>query len=75
LTYVFVFVRICTSLTEQDIRTNYVTPAIQGSGWYMAIQVREEITFTAGRLKVRGRLVARGEPKRADFKASAFAGW
>jgi hypothetical protein len=47
------------SLTEQDIRTKYVTPALAKSGWDITMQVREAITFTAGRVKVRGRLVAR----------------
>jgi type I restriction enzyme R subunit len=31
------------------------------------MQVREEVTFTAGRIKVRGKLVARGKSKRADY--------
>lgn len=30
-------------------------------------QVREQVTFTAGRIIVRGKLTARGESKRADF--------
>jgi type I restriction enzyme R subunit len=55
------------SLTEQDIRTKFVTPAIKSSGWDINTQLREEVTFTAGRIKVRGKLVARGKPKRADY--------
>ena len=30
-------------------------------------QIREEVTFTAGRVIVRGKLVARGTKKRADY--------
>ena len=30
-------------------------------------QIREEVTFTKGRITVRGKLVARGEGKRADY--------
>ena len=30
-------------------------------------QIREEVTFTAGRVIVRGKLVARGKSKRADY--------
>jgi type I restriction enzyme R subunit len=55
------------ALTEQDIRTKFVTPAIKNAGWDTTIQMREEVTFTAGRIKVRGKLVARGKPKRADY--------
>jgi type I restriction enzyme R subunit len=55
------------SLSEQDIRTKFITPAIVKSGWDIQTQLREEVTFTAGRIKVRGKLVARGKPKRADY--------
>jgi len=55
------------SLSERDICTKFVTPAIEHAGWDVQSQIREEVTFTAGRIKVRGRLVARGKPKRADY--------
>ncbi|MFX0200627.1 MAG: EcoAI/FtnUII family type I restriction enzme subunit R [Candidatus Hodarchaeota archaeon] len=55
------------ALSEQDIRTKFVTPAIHKAGWDVHTQLREEVTFTAGRIKVRGKLVARGKPKRADY--------
>jgi type I restriction enzyme R subunit len=55
------------ALSEQDIRTKFVTPAIKKAGWNVQTQVREEVTFTAGRIKVRGKLVARGKTKRADY--------
>ena len=55
------------ALSEQDIRTKFVTPAIQQAGWDIQIQVREEVTFTAGRIQVRGKLVSRGKTKRADY--------
>ena len=54
-------------LTETDIRTKFITPALRGAGWDEMTQLREEVTFTAGRIKVRGKLVARGKPKRADY--------
>ena len=38
-------------LSEQDIRTKYITPAIIASGWDLHTQIREEVTFTAGRIK------------------------
>jgi len=55
------------SLSERDIRTKFLTPAIVLAGWDIQTQVREGVTFTAGRIKVRGRLVARGKSKRADY--------
>jgi len=54
-------------LTEQEIRTRYITPAIQAAGWDTFSQVREEVSFTKGRIIVRGKLVTRGQAKRADY--------
>ena len=55
------------SLSERDICTKFVTPAIEKAGWDVLTQLQEEVTFTAGRIKVRGKLVARGKSKRADY--------
>ena len=54
------------ALTEQDIRTKYISPALDRAGWDLE-QVREEVTFTDGRIYVRGKLHTRGEKKRADY--------
>jgi type I restriction enzyme, R subunit len=55
------------SLTERDICTKYITPAITGAGWDNATQIREEVYFTAGRIYVKGRLTARGTASKADY--------
>ncbi len=55
------------SLSERDICTKFVTPAIVQAGWDLHSQIREEISFTAGRVIVRGKLVSRGTAKRADY--------
>jgi type I restriction enzyme R subunit len=55
------------SLSERDICTQYITPAIVLAGWNLQRQVREEVTFTAGKIIVRGRLHTRGARKRADY--------
>lgn len=55
------------SLTERDICTKFVLPAIKSAGWDMMLQVREEVFFTKGRITVRGKLVARGNAKKADI--------
>ena len=54
-------------LTETDIRTKFITPALRGAGWDEMSQLREEVNFTDGRITVRGRLVSRGKRKRADY--------
>jgi type I restriction enzyme R subunit len=56
-------------LTEADIRTKFITPALVGAGgtWNVMTQVREEIYFTKGRVIVRGKTVKRGEAKKADY--------
>jgi type I restriction enzyme R subunit len=54
-------------LSERDICTKYITPAIEAAGWDLHTQVREEVTFTQGRVILRGKLVSRGERKRADY--------
>ena len=55
------------SLTEQDIRTKFITPAILEAGWDRMTQMREDVRLTDGRINVRGRLVSRGKSKRADY--------
>jgi type I restriction enzyme R subunit len=55
------------SLSERDICTKHITPALQQAGWDSLRQIREEFTFTAGRVIVRGKLHTRGKKKRADY--------
>ncbi len=54
-------------LTERDICTKFITPALERSGWDIQLQVLEEFAFTHGRIYVKGKLTARGEQKRADY--------
>lgn len=56
-----------TPLSERDVCTKLITPAVERVGWDIQSQVREEVSLTAGRVMVRGRLVARGTAKRADY--------
>jgi len=55
------------SLSERDICTKYITPAIEQAGWDKHTQFLEEVSFTAGKIIVRGKLHARGTAKRADY--------
>ncbi len=55
------------TLTERDICTKFILPAVKRAGWDEMLQVREEVYFTKGRIIVRGKLVTRGKAKKADF--------
>src|ERR1700719_482119 len=55
------------ALSERDICTKFITPALRKAGWDEMLQIREEVGFTKGRIIVRGRLVTRGQAKRADY--------
>ena len=54
-------------LSERDICTKFITPALRRTGWDEMTQIREEVSFTKGRIIVRGKLVSRGKAKRADY--------
>jgi len=54
-------------LSERDICTKFITPALAESGWNIQKQIREEVSFTDGRIHVRGNMSMRGKRKRADY--------
>ena len=55
------------TLSERDVSTKSITPALRNAGWDKMLQIREEVSFTEGRIIVRGKLVSRGQGKRADY--------
>ena len=55
------------SLSERDICSKFITPAIIEAGWDGIKQLLEEVSFTDGKIYVRGKLTARGARKRADY--------
>ncbi len=55
------------SLSERDICTKYITPAIKEAGWDIHSQIREEVSFTDGRIFVKGNKTKRNKGKRADY--------
>jgi len=55
------------TLSERDICTKFITPAVEKSGWDKQTQLLEEVSFTDGKIYVRGKLTARGAQKRADY--------
>src|SRR5690554_1236247 len=54
-------------LSERDIITQFILPAIRKAGWNIGKQVREEVYFTDGRIYVKGNKTKRGERKFADI--------
>ncbi len=55
------------SLSERDICTKFITPAIEKAGWNKLTHYLEEVSFTDGKIYVRGKLTARGARKRTDY--------
>ena len=55
------------NLSERDICTKFITPALRKAEWDEMTQIREEVSFTKGRIIVRGKMVSRGKGKRADY--------
>ncbi|OIQ24116.1 EcoAI/FtnUII family type I restriction enzme subunit R [Lacinutrix sp. MedPE-SW] len=54
-------------LTERDICSKFINPALQKAGWNIRTQVREEVSFTDGRIIVQGNMHTRAKNKRADY--------
>ena len=54
-------------LSERDICTKFTTPALKKAQWDLMNQIREEVSFTKGRIIFRGKLSVRGDAKRADY--------
>ena len=52
------------SLSEEDIKLRYITPAITKQGWSVSdISMEAKVKLTDGKINLRGNLVARGKPK------------
>ncbi|UIF86101.1 EcoAI/FtnUII family type I restriction enzme subunit R [Cupriavidus sp. UYPR2.512] len=60
------------SLSERDICTKFISPAIVDAGWDLHTQLREEVSLTHGRILVRGKKATRDEDTiaRADYVLS-----
>ena len=54
-------------LTERDICSMFITPALTQAGWDHQRQIREELNVTNGRVIVKGNSVSRAKPRRADY--------
>lgn len=54
-------------LSERDICTKYILPALEKAGWDLQMQLREEFELAPGQIRVRGKMVSRGKRRRADI--------
>jgi len=60
-------------LTETDIITKYILPAVELAGWDSMLQIRQEVKLRDGKVIVRGQLGVRKTVKSADvFKYVKF---
>lgn len=55
------------SLSEREICSKFITPALVRAGWDLQTQIREERPLTDGRVEVRGSRSRRRKRKRADY--------
>lgn len=54
-------------MTEEDIKLNFITPALHDRGWENKITMETKVQLTDGRINLRGNMVARSAPKKADY--------
>lgn len=54
-------------MTEEDIKLNYITPAIQSKGWANKITMETQVKFTDGKINLKGNVVKREPAKKADY--------
>ncbi|CYY92226.1 EcoA type I restriction-modification enzyme R subunit [Streptococcus suis] len=58
-----VFIKSKKEMSEEDIKANFITPAILSKGWKNGEQIAYEEYFTDGRIEVRGDKGRRKEGK------------
>lgn len=53
-------------MTEEEVKLNYITPAIENAGWIKK-QIKMEYSINAGKIVVRGNVAKRLPKKKADY--------
>ena len=56
-----------SQMTEEDIKLNYITPAIISKGWQDKITMETAVKLTDGRINLKGNFAFREAPKKADY--------
>ena len=54
-------------MTEEDIKLNFITPALLTKGWQNKITMETAVKLTDGRVNLKGNIVVREAPKKADY--------
>ena len=56
------------SLSEEDIKLQFITPSILNKGWrFEDITMETKVKLTDGKINLKGNLAARSKPKYADY--------
>ena len=56
-----------SQMTEEDIKLNYITPALLNRGWQDKITMETKVQFTDGMINLKGNFVHREAAKKADY--------
>ena len=56
-----------SEMTEEDIKLNYITPALHARGWKDRITMETAVRFTDGKISLKGNIATRESPKKADY--------
>lgn len=54
-------------MSEEDIKLNFITPALFKSEWADKITMETKVCFTNGKVNLKGNVIAREPPKKADY--------
>ncbi|MBQ0026682.1 MAG: DEAD/DEAH box helicase family protein [Lachnospiraceae bacterium] len=56
-----------SQMTEEDIKLNFITPALVSSGWQNKITMETKVQFTDGKVNIKGNIISRDPAKKADY--------
>lgn len=54
-------------MSEEDIKLNFITPALLNRGWKDKITMETKVKFTDGKINLKGNVESREAPKKADY--------
>lgn len=64
------FIKSKKEMSEEDIKANFITPAIVSKGWKNGEHIAYEEYFTDGRIEVRGDKARRKEGKNQTIRTN-----
>lgn len=54
-------------MSKEDIKLNFITPALVNKGWTDKITMEAKVRFTDGKVNINGYVTSRQAPKKADY--------